>query len=177
MSDHLWNKYLATVTPLFGKKPQDACGETLPFNITKSTINTVPFFVPICAKPAEPPEVLPPAPAFKKPEKNMASHMRAGKFYSDCVLDLHGYSQDKAYDSLYHFIKENYHKQVRHLLIISGKGRFCYQNYENKGILHKKLPEWFKDSIFSDYISVFQKAAKKDGDDGAYYVILRQWSK
>ncbi|MEM6603705.1 MAG: Smr/MutS family protein, partial [Pseudomonadota bacterium] len=88
--------------------------------------------------------------------------------------DLHGYSQDQAYDALYDFFERNYRAQKRYLLVITGKGKFCYDTYRNKGILKPKLPLWFYDSLFAKYISVYHKAAPCHGGDGAYYVVLKK---
>ncbi|MEM6603740.1 MAG: Smr/MutS family protein, partial [Pseudomonadota bacterium] len=69
----------------------------------------------------------------KNAEKNLAKQMRRGLFQYQAKIDLHGYSQDQAYDALYDFFERNYRAQKRYLLVITGKGKFCYDTYRNKG--------------------------------------------
>jgi len=171
----LWKKYIKSVTPMKGARQDflslpsllnNAVSNTS-FNNSSSSLNRFIDTQEKNVKNYQENHV-------KKAEKNLSKSMRRGEFAFDAKIDLHGYSQDQAYDALHNFIEKNYFSQKRHLLIITGKGKFCYQTYQNMGILKPKLPEWFYDSHFAKYVSVYQKAAPKDGGSGAYYIILRK---
>lgn len=181
MDKKIWALYTKTVTPLSPEKEENLKKE---LETTLKEENSPPqasqeekpqiFLpkrrIPPLEKNSNPLEAL----DYKKPEKNQKRNMRKGDFPIEAKIDLHGYSIDRAYDALLSFIKSCYETQKRHLLIISGKGRFSYQELENTGVLNKKLPEWFKDSHFANYISVYDFASPKDGGTGAFYVILRK---
>lgn len=172
----LWKKYIKSVTPIKGVK-QDF--SSLPALLNDAV--SVKAFHPSSSFSKAVPNQERHVGNYqkdhvKKAEKNLSKSMRRGEFSCDAKIDLHGYSQDQAYDALHNFIEKNYFSQKRHLLIITGKGKFCYQTYQNMGILKPKLPEWFYDSHFAKYVSVYQKAAPKDGGSGAYYIILRKKS-
>ncbi len=107
-------------------------------------------------------------------ETNAKRRMKKGRFIFNAKIDLHGQSQNQAFDNLEKFIINHYKKQVRHLLIITGRGRYCYQNFESSGVLIKKVPEWLKNPPFSSMISVIEQASSYDGGQGALYVILRK---
>lgn len=106
-------------------------------------------------------------------EKNTKKRMKRGRFIYDAKIDLHGQTQDQAFDALQKFITHHYKKRIRHLLIITGRGRYCYQTLSSSGILIKKVPEWLKQMPFSSMISVIEQASSYDGGEGALYVILR----
>ncbi len=106
-------------------------------------------------------------------EKNTKKRMKKGRFIYDAKIDLHGQTQDQAFDTLQKFITHHYKKRIRHLLIITGRGRYCYQTLSSSGVLIKKVPEWLKQMPFSSMISVIEQASSYDGGEGALYIILR----
>jgi DNA-nicking Smr family endonuclease len=106
-------------------------------------------------------------------EKNTKKRMKRGRFIYDAKIDLHGQTQDQAFDNLQKFITHHYKKHIRHLLIITGRGRYCYQTLSSSGVLIKKVPEWLKQMPFAPMISVIEQASSYDGGEGALYIILR----
>jgi DNA-nicking Smr family endonuclease len=109
-----------------------------------------------------------------KAEKNAKKRMKKGDFIFDAKIDLHGQTQAQAFDNLHKFITKNYLSNTRHLLVITGRGRYCYQTLSPLGVLIYKVPEWLKNPPFSQMISVIETAANVDGGNGALYVILRK---
>jgi DNA-nicking Smr family endonuclease len=109
-----------------------------------------------------------------KAEKNAKKRMKKGDFIFDAKIDLHGQTQNQAFDNLQKFITKNYVSNTRHLLVITGRGRYCYKTLSPLGILIKKVPEWLKNPPLSQMISVIETAANVDGGDGALYVVLRK---
>ena len=94
--------------------------------------------------------------------------LRAGKFYVEAKLDLHGMSQHNAFLNLQTFIKKCFLNQYRTILIITGKGK------EGTGVLKNKLPVWLKSDFCSPYILAFGQAKEKDGGSGAFYIRMRR---
>ena len=107
-------------------------------------------------------------------ETNAKKRMKKGHFVFNAKIDLHGQTQNQAFDNLQKFITYHYKKQIRHLLVITGRGRYCYQKLESLGILIKKVPEWLKDTPLCSMISVIEQASIYDGGEGALYIILRK---
>jgi len=99
---------------------------------------------------------------------------RIAKQYFDHTmrLDLHGLSQDRAYDLLLHFIYSNALRNQPVLLIITGKGR----SMGSSGILRQLVPQWLTNVPFRAYVSTVEEAARHHGGEGAFYVKLRRFS-
>jgi len=85
-------------------------------------------------------------------------------------LDLHGASQDKAYDFLLHFIRANFARNQSFVLVITGKG----QRQGGVGILRQLVPQWLETPPFRLYVSAVEVAARHHGGEGAFYVKLRR---
>ena len=86
----------------------------------------------------------------------------------DARLDLHGYTQEKAYDTLVRFVLSSYQHQRRTLLIITGKG------VDGQGILKQQLPRWLESDALKVLVLATAPARPEDGGQGALYVLLRR---
>ena len=77
-----------------------------------------------------------------KKEKSLNSfkNFRIKKIEPDISLDLHGYTLYSAKLLLQKFISNCYEKNIRNVLIITGKGQ------NNKGALKKEVPKWLSDT-------------------------------
>ncbi|MGD9637595.1 MAG: Smr/MutS family protein [Alphaproteobacteria bacterium] len=89
---------------------------------------------------------------------------------TEAKLDLHGLTQNMAYDRLCRFVEQNWLRGVRNLLIITGKGK----DLEGSGILRQMLPKWLGESKFDKMILHITNAKPSQGGDGAFYVVLRK---
>ena len=98
-------------------------------------------------------------------------------------LDLHGFSLNKANKIVKKFIVESFENGFKKLLIVTGKGlrSRVYNNpylSEQMSVLKYTVPEFIKsDEDLFDKISRISKADLKDGDEGAFYVFLKQTKK
>ena len=73
------------------------------------------------------------------------------KVRPDGVIDLHGYRLHNAKIALQKYILNAYEKNIRNILIITGKG------YNNKGILRKEVPLWLNNQNLMSLLNAFQK--------------------
>ena len=87
------------------------------------------------------------------------------------VLDLHGYRLHNARIALQKYIFNAYEKNIRNILIITGKG------YNNKGILKKEVPLWLNDQNLMSLLVNFEIAPKEFGGDGALLVKIKNKKK
>lgn len=87
----------------------------------------------------------------------------------DHIIDLHGKTLEEAFDYIQIVIEQCYLHQKRTLLIITGKGTL-----KNPSILKQKIPHWLENSTLAKYILDIKPAARKDGGNGAIYVILKK---
>ena len=98
-------------------------------------------------------------------------------------LDLHGFSLNKANKIVKKFIIESFENGFKKLLIVTGKGlrSRVYNNpylSEQMNMLKHTVPEFIKnDEDLFDKISRISKADLKDGDEGAFYIFLKQTKK
>ena len=93
------------------------------------------------------------------------------KIRPEGVLDLHGYRLHNARIALQKYILNAYEKNVRNILIITGKG------YNNKGILKKEVPLWLKDQNLISLLVNFEIAPKEFGGEGALLVKIKKKKK
>ena len=89
-------------------------------------------------------------------------------------LDLHGNTLREAKKSLLIFIKSCLDKNIRCILVITGKKKTLNGS---KGLIRENLPLWLKEHELSNYILFHCYATKRDGDDGARYILLRKKDK
>lgn len=93
-----------------------------------------------------------------------------GRLNIDARIDLHGLTQREAYNLLYGFLADAHARGLRHVLIITGKGR----SFGSEGVLKQVVPHWFSTPIFRLLVSAYEDAAHHHGGHGALYVRLRR---
>lgn len=93
-----------------------------------------------------------------------------GRLDIDARIDLHGLTQSEAYEVLYAFLANAHARGLRHVLIITGKGR----SLGSDGILKQTVPHWFSTPLFRLLVSAYEDAAPHHGGHGAIYVRLRR---
>ena len=101
-------------------------------------------------------------------DRTSARRMKRGQVPIEDRLDLHGLSQEQAQKKVKAFIGSAVHKNFRHVLIITGKGR------DGHGILREKVPEWLKDAPLCYHLNAISYAQPKDGGTGALYIRLKR---
>ena len=85
-----------------------------------------------------------------------------GSEYS-AELDLHGCSEDQAYENLETFLKGCVREGYRTVLVVTGKGT---------GKLKRAVPFWLEARLFKEFVANTVVAAPRDGGNGALYVHL-----
>ena len=89
----------------------------------------------------------------------------------DATLDLHGYSLYSAKLILHKYLTDCYDKNIRNVLIITGKGR------NNNGVLKHEVPKWLTNYILKKLIIRYDIAPKNFGGDGALLLRIKNKNK
>lgn len=100
--------------------------------------------------------------------------IRTGDVQVDRVVDLHGYSQERAYDLLSSALLRAARDRVRVMLVITGKGKTGAPWPKQEGILRAALPQWLETPALRPFIAALRQAHPRHGGAGAWYVILRR---
>ncbi len=95
--------------------------------------------------------------------------LRRGKIDIEGTIDLHGYTQDEAFESLERFIQSAHSRGKRCVLVITGKG-----SLSNPGVLRQKVPGWLSAGALGNIVLKTHSAQPKHGGSGALYVYLRK---
>ena len=106
--------------------------------------------------------------------KRMKLKLERGLIRPEIKLDLHGKTLSEAKKSLSHFIKTSINNNIRCVLVITGKKKTMNGS---RGIIRENLPIWLKENELFNYVLFHCYAIKKDGDDGARYILLRKKDK
>jgi len=109
-------------------------------------------------------------------DRRTAEKFKRGEFAIEKTLDLHGYKEKDAYESVVSFIKQAYLQKCRCVLIITGKGLHKEEEdwFEVRGILRNSVPQWLNTPDLRPLILSFSYAQPADGGEGALYVLLRR---
>ncbi len=86
-------------------------------------------------------------------------------------IDLHKLTVSEAFHALIGFLKNAYYRDMRSVLIVTGKG---INSFDNKPLLRTKVCEWLIDEPFKRLTLAFCTAKVEDGGSGALYVLLRK---
>ena len=101
----------------------------------------------------------------------MKVKLERGIIRPEAKLDLHGKTLIEAKISLIKFIQSCVGSNIRCILIITGKKKTLQGS---KGLIRENLPKWLRDKELYNYVLFHCYATKKDGDDGARYILLRK---
>jgi DNA-nicking Smr family endonuclease len=98
---------------------------------------------------------------------NHSKHFNKKKIKPDTILDLHGHTLFSAKLLLNNFVSNCYEKNIRNVLIITGKGQ------NNKGALKEEVPKWLRDEFLNKFLVNFNVAPKFFGGEGALLVRIK----
>lgn len=84
------------------------------------------------------------------------------------VLDLHGLTQDVAYNKLKDFLVKAYENNLGRVLVITGKGK-----ENNPGVIKLSLPRWLEYTEINQYIRSYSSAGNKHGGEGAVIIQIK----
>ena len=94
-------------------------------------------------------------------------NLKKKKIMPNTILDLHGHTLNSSKLLLHKLIPNCYEKNIRNILIITGKGQ------NNKGTLKVEVPKWLNDKFFNKYLVNFNQAPKHLGGEGALLVRIK----
>ena len=101
-------------------------------------------------------------------DRSNARRLQRGQMALEDRLDLHGLSKEQAHRQLIAFISRAVQQNLRHVLVITGKGR------DGQGVLRHEVPLWLKDAPLAGYINAISQAQPQDGGAGALYIRLKR---
>lgn len=101
--------------------------------------------------------------------RKVNKNIDGGKISPQAIIDLHGMTEDQAYNAFSNFVHKSYNQQLRFVLAITGKGTI-----ERPSILNAKIKLWVNLPQINPYILRFSQASVKHGGKGAFYIILRK---
>lgn len=108
---------------------------------------------------------------------SMAKRFKRGEFRIEAELDLHGYTEERAYGAVEEFIKRAYLQNKRCVLIITGKGMVHDDNrdiFSSKGLLKERVPQWLNRPELRPLILSFRHPDIKQGGSGSLCILLRR---
>ena len=97
--------------------------------------------------------------------------LKRGEFSFQDYIDLHGLTKKEAETAVVEFITKSYHKGMRCVLIVHGRG---LGSLNNQPTIKKELPVWFRRGILKKIVLAFVTARRCDGGTGALYVLLKK---
>ncbi|MBR2136691.1 MAG: Smr/MutS family protein [Alphaproteobacteria bacterium] len=113
-------------------------------------------------------------------DKATLKRFKKEEFPIEAVLDLHGKTENQAFDLVEDFIVQNYNLGRRCVIIITGKGLSVHENddlFAAKGILKKQVPTWLNMARLRGMILVYKHPSARLGGSGALYILLRRQRK
>ena len=114
----------------------------------------------------------------KLPNKDIKNKEK--KISKTKLLDLHGYTLEKANLIVESFINKNFKEGTNKLVIVTGKGLHSKNEADpfvskDLSILKYSVPEFIKNNEeLMKKITEFGEADVKDGGSGAFYVYLKK---
>ena len=103
------------------------------------------------------------------------------KTYKNKIIDLHGFSLDKANQTLEVLINKSYQLGIEKIIVITGKGirsKTANNPYlsEELSILKNSVPEFIKSNLnLMSKIKKISEADVRDGGSGAFYIYLKKF--
>ncbi|MBP1531974.1 MAG: Smr/MutS family protein, partial [Alphaproteobacteria bacterium] len=98
------------------------------------------------------------------------------EFKTEAVIDLHGLTEDVAFEKVDEFIPRCYAQGKRCIIIITGKGSAHKDEdiFAVKGVLRKSVPQWLNMPRLRSMILVYKHPSERLGGSGALYILLKR---
>ncbi|EPR42776.1 Smr protein/MutS2 [Desulfovibrio sp. X2] len=100
--------------------------------------------------------------------------LKAGQYAVEAHLDMHGMTQEQAYDALLFFLREAYFSGKRVVLLIPGRGK---GSPHGLGLLKREIQFWLTREPLRRAVLAYCTALPRHGGAGALYVMLRKFRK
>ncbi len=107
---------------------------------------------------------------FKPLDRLTSRAIKAGRLPLQGRLDLHGMTQNQAYEALSAFLSQAVAQGLKRVLVITGKGSAP----GSSGVLQKNLPVWLENRDRFPFLLSLSPAHPADGGLGAFYVFMRR---
>nr|QJR98169.1 hypothetical protein PlAlph_1730 [uncultured Alphaproteobacteria bacterium] len=110
-------------------------------------------------------------------DANTAKRFKKGEFRIEAELDLHGCTEDRAYEKVTEFIKNSYLHGRRCVAIITGKGLHAEENcdfFNARGVLKDRVPQWLNLPEIRPLILAITHPEPKEGGSGVIKILLRR---
>jgi DNA-nicking Smr family endonuclease len=135
-----------------------------------------PSSTPMQPKPAPRPR---PTASAVTLDRQTSRQLERGRLAVEARLDLHGLRQRDALAQLRKFLKSAQARDLRHVLVITGKGTEqaaakSFYEAEERGVLRQAVPRWLTEPDFASLVVSFASAPRRLGGEGALYVRLRR---
>jgi len=105
------------------------------------------------------------------------ARLKRGKVEPEARMDLHGMTLDRAHGALTQFILKAQSRNLRLVLVITGKGQRedpYHSMPQRRGVLKSQVPQWLQMPPLGQAVLQVSVAHRKHGGEGAYYVYLRR---
>ncbi len=110
-------------------------------------------------------------------DPRQAKRVSRGRRNIDATLDLHGLTQEQAFQRLQLFLNQAKIHQNKCVLVITGKGppeaRNLPLHEAPRGVLRRRFLDWV-DGPLSHHIASVSQAHQRHGGAGAFYVFLKK---
>lgn len=112
-------------------------------------------------------------------DRNLHKSMRRGKLEPEARIDLHGMTAATAHQALSGFILSAHARDLRLILVITGKGRTPSPDHAapmpaRAGVLRHEVPHWLHSAPLAPLVMELRESHRSHGGSGAYYVYLRK---
>lgn len=107
-------------------------------------------------------------------ESLILQKLRSGQYSPEAHLDLHGLNAHQAFDALLAFVRHSWHRGMRTLLLIPGRGK---NSPDGVAVLRERVQSWLTQDPLKRVILAFCTAKPVDGGSGSLYVLLRKYKK
>jgi DNA-nicking Smr family endonuclease len=171
--ERLWAKVADSTRPLMARPqpPATAAMNPQPHRPTVVTDRGLPIAIEVRSAQTK-------APLSATLDRTWDRKLRTGAILPDLIVDLHGYSRDRAHHALMRAIDRAQSRRDRVILVITGKGRQTRENDEKSdqpsGVLRQSLPIWLDTPDLRRTIAALRPAHPRHGGDGAWYLILKR---
>ncbi len=114
------------------------------------------------------------APGLEPFDRRLKQRLARGTESLDDRIDLHGKTQSEAHAALLSFLRKAQSHGAKFALVITGKGGGARDDWSERGVLKRQVPQWLKLPEFRSYVIGFEDAHSGHGGAGALYVRIRR---
>jgi len=107
-------------------------------------------------------------------DSSILQKLRARQYSPEAHLDLHGLNARQAFDALVGFVRRSWHRGMRTLLLIPGRGK---NSPDGVAVLRERVQSWLTQDPLKRVVLAFCTAKPMDGGPGSLYVLLRKYKK